>query len=134
MGPKTAKCVLSYGFGNNEIPVDRHVVRIYHRVLLGEDPKMPISESLATSVRKELERISGQIPDLPRIDVHELMRLHGQSVCKGGAPLCSLCSISRCGFRKGVYGGDLRPARDAAKRVLKSWEGWRKLLLEPRGT
>ena len=58
------------------------------------------------------------------IDIHELLRLHGQLVCRK-RPNCAQCPISRCRSRKDDYSG-------CAKVILNDalWHDWRDLLLE----
>jgi adenine-specific DNA glycosylase len=62
---------------------------------------------------------------LAMVDLHEIIRLHAQTICTK-APACSLCPVASCLSRQAEYQTDSVTAVDPA-----SWRDWRELLLEP---
>jgi len=83
VGPKTAACVLVYGFGLPAIPVDVHVHRIANRLGLVDTRKPEDTE-------RELWKV---VPSrwVPR--VNELLVKHGRQTCRPARPLCSRCPV-----------------------------------------
>ena len=62
---------------------------------------------------------------LAMVDLHEIIRLHAQTVCTK-APACFRCPVAICLSRQAEYQTDTFPEVDPA-----SWQDWRELLLEP---
>jgi len=91
IGPKTANCVLVYGFGIKAIPVDTHVHRISNRLGLVKTKTPEESE-------KALEKI------LPRrywLPYNALLVSFGQQICKPIKPECWRCPVVKyCSYRK----------------------------------
>jgi len=91
VGPKTANCVLVYGFGKRAIPVDVHVHRISNRLGLVKTKTPEESE-------KELEKI---LPKRYWLAYNALLVSFGQQLCKPIKPECWRCPIIRyCGYIK----------------------------------
>ena len=84
VGRKTAACVLVYGFGIPEIPVDVHVAVISKR--LGWT-----NETNPDKVRADLIKI---IPQEYWLELNELMVKHGQIVCLTRNPKCFVCPLT----------------------------------------
>ncbi len=84
VGPKTAGCVLVYGFGIPAIPVDTHVFRI-SRWLGLSNAKTP------EKTEKELEMVF-QRKDW--ILVNEYFVRLGQTVCRPVGPRCKVCPLN----------------------------------------
>lgn len=82
VGEKTAGCVVVYGFGKPEIPVDVHVARVSLR--LGW-----VRVKKPERVRKELMRI---LPKRYWLAVNDLMVKHGQRICRS-RPKCNVCYL-----------------------------------------
>ncbi|GEM_PF-231056 len=84
VGPKTANCVLVFGYGIPAIPVDTHVHRIANR--LGVVRTRTPEETEA----KLRERVD------PRFwtPVNPLLVQHGQNLCRPNRPRCSECPIA----------------------------------------
>ena len=59
------------------------------------------------------------------VDLHELIRLHGQMVCTK-VPKCSICPVSACRSRRVEHQTGRFPAVSP-----EIWQDWRELLLEP---
>lgn len=85
VGPKTAGCVLVYGFGIPAIPVDTHVFRISHRLGLA-DAKAKTPEE----TEKELETVFDRKDWLV---VNEYFVRLGQTVCRPIGPKCAECPL-----------------------------------------
>ena len=62
---------------------------------------------------------------LAMVDLHELIRLHGQMVCTK-VPKCSICPVSTCRSRRVEHQTGRFPAVSP-----EIWQDWRELLLEP---
>ncbi len=84
VGQKTADVVLNSGFGMPTIAVDRHILRISHRIGLsrGKSPK-EVSSDLMRRIPKKWHQYA-----------HHWLVLHGRYVCKAIKPLCQHCAIS----------------------------------------
>lgn len=89
VGPKTANCVLVYGFGIPRIPVDTHVHRIPNRLGL---VKTRTSEETEAALMKV-------VPRKYWIDLNGLLVRFGQSVCRPIGPRCDECRFTKfCGY------------------------------------
>lgn len=84
VGPKTAACVLVYGFGKPAIPVDVHVHRISRRLGI-------VQTRTPEATRQVLERL---VPPRWMPHVNELLVKHGQTTCLPRNPRCSECVIA----------------------------------------
>jgi endonuclease III len=84
VGPKTANCVLVFGYGIPAIPVDTHVHRIANR--LGVVRTRTPAETEAR-LREVLDR-SYWIP------LNPLLVQHGQNLCRPLRPRCPECPIA----------------------------------------
>lgn len=84
VGPKTANCVLVFGYGIPAIPVDTHVHRIANRLGLVRTERPEETEA-------ELRRTVA-----PRywIPLNPLLVQHGQNLCRPIGPKCALCPIA----------------------------------------
>jgi len=85
VGPKTANCVLVYGYGIPRIPVDTHVHRISNRLGLART-KTP-EETEAVLVKK--------VPKEHWLDLNGLFISFGKEICKPIKPKCSICNFRR---------------------------------------
>lgn len=85
VGPKTANCVLVYGFGIPRIPVDTHVHRISNRLGL---VKTKSPEQTEAALMKA-------VPEEYWIDLNGLLVRFGQSICRPIGPKCGECSFRR---------------------------------------
>ena len=84
VGPKTANCVLVYGFGQAAIPVDTHCHRVPNRIGF-----------LRTKTPEETEAALKRL--LPRshwLDVNELVIRFGKEVCRPVGPRCGECEFT----------------------------------------
>ncbi|WP_448384563.1 endonuclease III domain-containing protein [Desulfosoma sp.] len=84
IGPKTAACVLVYGFRKPAIPVDVHVHRISRRLGVAET-RTP------EETRRVLEEI---VPARWMLHVNELLVKHGQTTCLPRNPKCAECVVA----------------------------------------
>ncbi len=85
VGPKTANCVLVFGFGIPAIPVDTHVHRISNRIGLVHT-KEPEQTELV---------LKKAVPRKYWIEINELFVRHGQEICKPIKPECGKCQIRK---------------------------------------
>ena len=93
VGPKTANCVLVYGFGIPRIPVDTHVHRITNRLGLVKTKTPNETEAALMKV----------VPKEYWIDLNGLLVRFGQSICRPVGPRCGECSFRRfCLYYKTV--------------------------------
>lgn len=82
VGPKTANCVLVYGYGKPAIPVDVHVATISRRLRLAPP------DAADEEVEKHLTRI---VPRNLWLQVNELFVRFGKDVCRTASPRCAVC-------------------------------------------
>ena len=102
VGPKTANCVLVYGFGKPAIPVDVHVAVISRR--LGLAPP----DADEQEVERRLSRL---VPKEWWLQLNELFVRFGKEVCRTNYPRCDRCSFtSFCLYYRRV----VRPRRERA--------------------
>jgi endonuclease III len=83
VGPKTANCVLVFGYGIPAIPVDTHVHRISNRLGL---VRTRSPEETEAALRKIL-------PERFWIPINPLLVQHGQNLCRPRGPQCPLCPV-----------------------------------------
>jgi endonuclease-3 len=84
VGPKTANCVLVYGFGEARIPVDTHVHRISNRLGL-------VRTRTPEATETALMRI---VPEAWWLHVNELFIRFGKDLCRPIGPRCDACSFT----------------------------------------
>jgi endonuclease III len=103
VGPKTANCVLVYGFDKPAIPVDTHVHRISNRLGLVE-----------TKTPEETEaKLVETVPKRYWLELNELFVRFGQTTCKPVGPKCGGCTLrARCKYYREV----VRPKQVALAR------------------
>ena len=108
VGPKTANCVLVFGYGIPAIPVDTHVHRIANR--LG---------AVRTRSPEETEaRLREVLPRPFWIPLNPLLVQHGQNLCRPQRPRCPDCPISDlCATGRALSEGR-DPPRPADRRPL----------------
>ena len=129
VGGKVSECVLAYGWGRDALPLDANCVRVLERVAGVERPRRrqadpgPLRDVLKTVYLRQRERFAELSISL--VDVHEILRLHGQ-VCCIRTPDCDRCPVSGCLSRR-------RPL-DGTKQIdvpPRYWDDWRELINEP---
>ncbi|HZY94336.1 MAG TPA: endonuclease III [Candidatus Bathyarchaeia archaeon] len=94
VGPKTANCVLVYGFKQPAIPVDTHVHRISNRLGI-------VHTRTPEETEKELVRVIDRRDWLP---LNEIFVKFGQLICRPIGPRCPVCPLTdRCEWYKENY-------------------------------
>lgn len=83
VGPKTANCVLVFGYGLPGMPVDTHVHRIANRLGVVRSRTPEETEDL-------LRRV---VPERYWIPVNPLLVQHGQNLCRPIGPKCPQCPV-----------------------------------------
>ncbi len=84
VGPKTANCVLVYGFGEPRIPTDTHVHRVSNRLGLVRTKTPGATEKrLMRTVSKEYW-----------LHINELFIRFGKDLCRPIGPQCPRCSFT----------------------------------------
>ncbi len=84
VGPKTANCVLVFGYGIPAIPVDTHVHRIANRLGV-----------VRTRTPEETEeRLRQLVADRYWIPLNPILVQHGQNLCRPIGPRCEICPIA----------------------------------------
>ena len=84
VGPKTANCVLVFGYGTPAIPVDTHVHRIANRLGVARTDSPEATE----------ERLRRVIDPRYWIPLNPLLVQHGQNLCRPLRPRCDACPIA----------------------------------------
>lgn len=84
VGPKTANCVLVYGFGEPRIPTDTHVHRVSNRLGL-------VRTKAPEATEQALMRL---LPKDTWLHVNELFIRFGKDICRPIGPRCNACSFS----------------------------------------
>ena len=100
VGPKTANCVLVFGYGIPAIPVDTHVHRIANRLGV-----------VRTRTPEETEaRLKEVLPREYWIPLNPLLVQHGQNLCRPIGPRCPECPIvDLCATGRGLRSGRAPP-------------------------
>jgi endonuclease-3 len=83
VGPKTANCVLVYGFGLPAIPVDTHVHRIANRLGWATTRTPEATEAALRQL----------VPRRHWTQLNELFVRFGKAICKPVKPDCAVCSL-----------------------------------------
>ncbi|MCI4321992.1 MAG: endonuclease III [Thermoplasmata archaeon] len=113
VGPKTANCVLVFGYGLPGMPVDTHVHRIANRLGV-----------VRTKTPEETEAaLRESVPERYWIPVNPLLVQHGQNLCGPYRPKCPECPISElCATGIALASGRAppRPEDDPSRRVPRS--------------
>ena len=91
VGPKTANCVLVYGFGEPRIPTDTHVHRVSNRLGL-------VRTEAPEATEQALMRI---VPKESWLHVNELFIRFGKDLCRPVGPRCDECAFTSfcCHYR-----------------------------------
>lgn len=84
VGPKTVACVLLFGLGRPDFPVDTHVHRVARR--LGWVP--PRASAEAT-----YEHLTARVPAERMYELHVLLVNHGRQLCRARDPRCLECPL-----------------------------------------
>lgn len=93
VGPKTANCVLVYGFGEPRIPVDTHVHRVSNRLGLVTTKTPEQTEAVLTRI----------VPKVHWLLVNELFIRFGKDICRPIGPRCGACPFaSFCRFYRTI--------------------------------
>lgn len=101
VGRKTANVVLGHALGVPGLPVDRHVLRVSHRIGLakGDDPEV-VEQQLCGALPRGKWTVSS-----------DTLILHGRRICKP-RPLCDQCAVREdCLYYRKVVTPSLREAR-----------------------
>jgi len=105
VGPKTANCVLVYGFGEPRIPTDTHVHRVSNRLGLVRTKTPEATE----------QRLMATVPKRFWLHINELFIRFGKDVCRPVGPRCPQCSFTRfCRFYPRTKWG--KAAREPSRR------------------
>lgn len=83
IGPKSARCILSYSLGRDRFAVDTHVYRIFQR--MGFLP--------ARSRKADHDPLEQAVPPRLRTRLHMNLVHHGRAVCVGQRPRCGECVL-----------------------------------------
>lgn len=84
VGPKTANCVLVYGFGEPRIPTDTHVHRVSNRLGLVKTKSPEQTE----------QRLMKIVPREWWLHVNELFIRFGKDLCRPIGPRCHACTFT----------------------------------------
>lgn len=84
VGPKTANCVLVYGFGEPRIPTDTHVHRVSNRLGLVRTKGPEATE----------HQLMRTVPREYWLHINELFIRFGKDLCRPIGPKCPQCSFT----------------------------------------
>jgi DNA (cytosine-5)-methyltransferase 1 len=101
IGPKSARCIMSYSLGRHSFAVDTHVRRVFTRLeLVPDGPRKP-----------DHSAYEALVPPAARSRLHINLVHHGREICRNRNPRCDECPlVSFCPLgrsRAGAY--DDRP-------------------------
>ena len=115
VGPKTANCVLVFGYRIPAIPVDTHVHRIANRLGV-----------VRTKTPEETEeRLRQVVEERYWIPLNPLLVQHGQNLCRPRRPRCGECPIEElCATGRALRSG-LAPPRPEDRQAPTRSEGAR---------
>lgn len=103
IGDPGAEKILLFTHSHPVLALDSNGLRVLLRLGLGEEKK-----SYAASYRSAQDALKGQLPaDYDTlIRTHQLLRQHGQELCKRSRPLCHTCPLaSKCRYFQQTRGG-----------------------------
>lgn len=107
VGPKTANCVLVFGYGLPGMPVDTHVHRIANRLGVVRTRSPEETEEALRSV----------VPERYWIPVNPLLVQHGQNLCRPIGPRCPDCPVHAiCATGQALAAGRPPPRPEDAPR------------------
>ena len=86
VGRKTAACVLLFGYGRREVPVDTHVSRVGMRLELLR-PGAPFEELH--------DEMLAMTPPGQELELHVNLLRHGRRTCHARRPACADCALAR---------------------------------------
>ena len=110
VGPKTANCVLVFGYGIPAIPVDTHVHRIANRLGV---VRTRTPEETERELRKRIDRRFW-------VPLNPLLVQHSQNVCRPIGPKCEICPIALwCATGRARAAGRPPPRPEDARRARR---------------
>ena len=83
VGPKTARCVMSYSLGRQSFAVDTHVRRIFRHLRVVE----------STGIKADHDPFELAVPPELRLPLHINLVHHGRAVCSNTNPACGDCVL-----------------------------------------
>jgi endonuclease-3 len=83
VGPKTANCVLVFGYAIPALPVDTHVHRIANRLAVVRTRTPEATEA----------RLREVVPERYWLPLNPMLVQHGQNLCRPRNPLCPRCPV-----------------------------------------
>ena len=131
VGEKIAECVAAYGWGEEALPMDGNGRRVVDRICGYPIDRGSSHTAQVRSWLKEVYELNrGWMAEqaVAMVDIHEMLRLHGQLVC-ARAPQCHLCPIADCASRTGP-----QLENNGVTVDIGLWDEWRGLLLDPIGS
>jgi endonuclease III len=110
VGPKTANCVLVFGYGLPGMPVDTHVHRIANRLGV-------VRTRTPEATEEALRRV---VPPAYWIPLNPLLVQHGQNLCRPNRPRCPVCPIAAaCATGRALRGGRPPPRPEDRPRPTR---------------
>ncbi len=103
IGDPAAEKILLFARSHPVFSMDSNILRVLLRLGYGKDEK-----SYSASYRSAREAVS---PELPKdsdglIEAYQLLRRHGQELCKRSRPLCEACPLRRgCAYYRSLAAG-----------------------------
>ncbi len=92
VGRKTAACVLLFGYGLRDVPVDTHVSRVGARLHLLQE---------GAPFERMHDQMLALTPPGQELELHVNLLRHGRRTCHARSPECADCALARmCPSRK----------------------------------
>lgn len=110
VGRKTANVVLGHALGVPGLPVDRHVLRVSHRIGIaaGDDP-VKVESQLGKALPKAMWTLASDV-----------LILHGRRICRP-KPLCDRCAVRKdCDYYRNVVTTGLAGKKKNDPRRLRT--------------
>jgi endonuclease-3 len=105
VGPKTANCVLVFGYAIPALPVDTHVHRIANRLAVVKTRTPEATE----------EGLREVVPERFWLPLNPMLVQHGQNLCRPRNPLCPKCPVlSLCATGRARRDGRRTPRSEDA--------------------
>jgi endonuclease III len=104
IGEPGADRLLLLAGGKRTLAPDSNALRVLVRLGFGA-----AGDNYAAEYRSAAAAVAPQLPDDGEwlVRAHQLLRRHGQEVCKRGAPRCEICPLTRvCAWYAGRAGAD----------------------------
>ena len=110
VGDPGAEKILLFTGAEPVFAMDSNILRVVCRLGFSVETK-----NYSASYRAAQKSLAGEVPENcdALIRAYQLLRQHGQEICKRSKPLCETCPIRRdCGYFRNSFRGDISAAQN----------------------